>query len=219
MEHTRIYFIRHGETQYNVEERFVGTVDVPLNSRGMQQAEYARQALKGIEFDSIYSSPLKRAIQTAKIVMQGRKLPILHAEGLREINCGDWEGKTKEQTEALWKEEIYNWGHAPHLLRIPNGETFQKASNRAFECFRKIVEKYTGKTILMSSHMIIIQLLLLRLAEIPIRQFWEMPMLDNASISAATVDSNKGKAEITMWGNTLHIPAMERNNIIRVAGL
>ena len=67
---TTVYLIRHGETQFNVEGRFIGMVDVPLNIRGRKQAEYAAAALENTLFDVAYSSPLSRSYETAKIILK-----------------------------------------------------------------------------------------------------------------------------------------------------
>ncbi len=88
------YFIRHGETDWNYRNIIMGQTDIPLNKRGIEQAIEARSLLKNIHIGSIYTSPLKRAVQTAEIVNQALKYPINLSEGLKERNWGEKEGKT-----------------------------------------------------------------------------------------------------------------------------
>src|ERR1700730_4967922 len=88
-----LVIVRHGQTDWNVEERYQGQLDVPLNSVGRLQAETLRSYLAGMGFDAVYSSPLQRAYETANIICCNA--PIARDGRLREIHHGAWQGKTK----------------------------------------------------------------------------------------------------------------------------
>ena len=117
-----IYIVRHGQTDWNVEGRYAGRVDVKLNSKGIEQAKITAEKLSGIKFDKVFSSPLKRAIQTAEIICNGR---INTDERIIERCNGELEGKLK--TEIIEKIEIN-------------------------EFLDDITKKYVGKNVLIVTH-------------------------------------------------------------------
>lgn len=92
----KLYFARHGETDWNVINRTQGWTDIPLNSTGVAQAEALREKLAKLDyaFDAVYTSPLKRAYQTAEIATAGQ-YPLLIDDRLKERNCGEFEGKPR----------------------------------------------------------------------------------------------------------------------------
>ena len=80
-----IYIIRHGETDWNVLRKFQGRTDIPLNENGRQVAEWTREGLKEIDFDIVYTSPLRRAKETAQIIVGDRQIPIIEEERIIEM--------------------------------------------------------------------------------------------------------------------------------------
>ena len=104
-----IYFIRHGETDYNKEHRLQGHLDIPLNEKGIAQAEKARDELANFHFDIIYSSPLKRAKKTAEIINEKHGVEIIVDERIKEVFCGNVQGKSlKDWTEEM-HQELHNF--------------------------------------------------------------------------------------------------------------
>ncbi len=103
LEKQSFFFLRHGETDWNREERAQGQVDIPLNARGLMQAEDAALAFEGIEIGSIVSSPLSRAYVTAEAVARVTGAPLYRLDGLMECSWGEWEGKIKEAWYSGWK--------------------------------------------------------------------------------------------------------------------
>ena len=89
----KLYIIRHGETSWNVERRLQGASDTDLNENGIALAAITGAAMKEIPFDCCFSSPLKRARETARLVLAGRNIPVTEDERLREISFGEWEGR------------------------------------------------------------------------------------------------------------------------------
>ncbi|MBR4767344.1 MAG: histidine phosphatase family protein [Lachnospiraceae bacterium] len=109
----KLYVIRHGETEWNKTGRLQGNRDVPLNEAGLQQAIEAREALRHFEFDVVYSSPLVRAAQTARIIVEGSQKPVFYDERLRERCFGTLEGKLAGSYDyvELWDhEKDYDYG-------------------------------------------------------------------------------------------------------------
>ena len=88
----KLYMVRHGETDWNKAKKVQGRADIPLNAYGRELAEKTAEGLRGIPFDLAYTSPLSRAKETAQIVLQGRKTPLIEEPRIQEICFGDYEG-------------------------------------------------------------------------------------------------------------------------------
>ena len=88
----KLYLIRHGETEWNVKRRFQGRSDIPLNEEGRRLARITAQALVGVPFSRIYTSPLKRAYETAMIIKGERDIPVIEEPRIIEISFGEYEG-------------------------------------------------------------------------------------------------------------------------------
>lgn len=149
---TTLYLIRHGETDGNLSEQFQGIIDNPLNNTGLLQAKLVGEAMKDFPLDVIYSSPLKRALQTAEAIANHHALtPILH-KGLQEIHGGDLEGRRIEELLQEYPECINNMMHKPALVSCPGGETMRQVFDRASCTIAEIVQDNIGKTIAVTSH-------------------------------------------------------------------
>ena len=115
---TTLLLARHGETEWNREERYQGHADPTLNEKGRAQAEELADRLADEQIDAVYSSDLRRAAETAAIVAARLDLPVEHDPGLREIEVGSWQGLTKEQIDGRpWDGESYEH-HAERVTRV-----------------------------------------------------------------------------------------------------
>ena len=215
---TTVYIIRHGETDFNRLYRFIGSTDHPLNERGIAQAETLRKPMSAIKLDRIYSSPMKRTLMTAERVRNGRGIEIVREPGLREINCGAWEGLNREEIEARWPGEIDLWEKRPHLLHMEGGETFAQVQERAISAFCKIVSRERGNCIAAVSHMLTIQLIMGKLLNVPISDVWEMVRLENTSITTMTIEDG-GDFEVVRWADDTHLPQSLKNANVKIAGV
>lgn len=123
-----LYIIRHGETKWNSEKRLQGRSDIELNEYGIELARITSEALKDVKFDKIYSSPLKRAYETAEILRGSRKLDIICDDRLKEMCFGDYEGKV---TDTL-PDEFWKFFDDPvNFVPAGNGETYEQVIERA----------------------------------------------------------------------------------------
>ncbi len=115
---TNIFLVRHGETKWNVQHRLQGNQDSPLTTKGIEQAYEVKRSLEQYAIDQAYVSPLKRARDTAEILLKDRKLNPIVINNLREINLGPWEGKTRKETKLSHPYE-YNafWNKLPRRKR------------------------------------------------------------------------------------------------------
>ncbi len=150
---TTLYLIRHGETDANVAGMWQGSTDSPLNTRGKAQAKALAQRLANekLPIAVIYSSPLQRAQQTAKILAQAlANAPIILDANLAEFHLGEWEGlsyETLREEKQLWKKMAENPDFAP-----PGGESARAFAMRLLNSVQTIVEKHQGKHIAVVGH-------------------------------------------------------------------
>jgi len=162
---TQITLMRHGETTWNAARRFQGHADSPLNDTGREQARRAADFLKPARVQSIIASDLMRAHDTATIVGDVLGLPVNLDRRLREIDVGDWQGKTYEEIER--GEQIAHWQMAFNSIdfRFPGGESHAELSQRAAAALKDIAKQRPGQHTLVVAHGGTIRLALVGLFE------------------------------------------------------
>ena len=155
----KIYFARHGETDWNIARRIQGTTDIPLNQTGLEQAKRLAKNLseKTVNLYKVYSSKQSRAYETAKIVGDFFDIPVETIDGLEEMNLGVWEGHTWKEVEEQYPEELQNWLNNRRYGHTPNGESYQDVLERLFHALDDILkesvqENKEEKDILILSH-------------------------------------------------------------------
>jgi len=136
---SRIFLIRHGETNWNKEGRFQGQIDIPLNENGKDQAKKTFEYLRNISFNKAFSSSMHRPYETAQIILQNSKdLKIERIDSLVEISHGLWEGKLEKEIREQWPALLKNWHDKPGEVIMPEGESIKDVSERSVEAFNKI---------------------------------------------------------------------------------
>jgi broad specificity phosphatase PhoE len=143
--------VRHGQTDWNVDERFQGRLDVPLNVKGRQQAGTLSKHLASATFDTVYASPLRRSAETARIVVGS--LPITFDGKLAEIHHGCWQGRTKQEIAERWPDQWNRWQDEPKRFAPSGGESVDHVRLRV-EDFLQTIQ---GTTVLCVSHGVVIQ--------------------------------------------------------------
>lgn len=162
-----IFLVRHGETDWNKSpKRFQGRKDIPLNQTGIHQAYCLAEYFKNLDIKYIFSSPLKRAYQTAQIINKFHSLPIFQYEELTEMNFGNWEGKTIEEIKQSYPSLWQLWQTHPEKVKIPNAETLEKLINRCTSILEKI-KKYPGGPKLVITHGALLRAMIIRLSNRP----------------------------------------------------
>ena len=163
MSKTTIYLVRHGQADWNVERRLIGHTDRPLTDLGRKQAKELAETLSPIRFDSIYSSDLSRARETAEIIATLRNLPVTTDPRFREKSFGPIEGISHKEMEEIYKE----WGNYTEEqkwnISQAGEETNIAAATRALSVLQEVGRKEEGKTILIATHGGFIRFLLIKL--------------------------------------------------------
>jgi broad specificity phosphatase PhoE len=152
---TRVILIRHGETDWNATGRWQGRAPVPLNEVGMEQAQRLGRylAAHGPHIDVLYSSDLKRAMQTAAAIAAPQGLTVIPELGLREIDLGDWQGLTRAEAEAWDAERYAAYVAARGSSPPPDGESWDQVKARARRTFDDLTARYDEtSTIALVSH-------------------------------------------------------------------
>ena len=150
---SRIFLIRHGETNWNKEGRFQGQIDIPLNDNGKDQARKTSEYLKNTSFNKAFSSSMHRPYETAQIILQNKKdLKIKKIDSLIEISHGLWEGKLEAEIREKWPILLKNWHDKPEEVTMPEGESIKDVSIRSIEAFDKICmsQKVNDLTLLVA---------------------------------------------------------------------
>ena len=150
---SRIFLIRHGETNWNKEGRFQGQIDIPLNKNGKDQAKKTFEYLKEINFSKAFSSSMSRPYETAQIILQNNKeLKITKLDSLLEISHGLWEGKLEKEIKSEWPALLKNWHDKPEEVIMPEGESIKDVSERSVKAFQEIClsQKYNDLTLLVA---------------------------------------------------------------------
>jgi broad specificity phosphatase PhoE len=147
---TTILLARHGETDWNREGRFQGHADPPLNDTGRAQADELAARLAGIDFVAIYSSPLRRALETAQVVAAVRSLEPVPVEALREVDVGSWQGLTRAEIETRFPEQFADW--LDYRQGWDDGETHDEMGRRVVAALLELAALHEGERILAVTH-------------------------------------------------------------------
>ncbi|GAB3128044.1 hypothetical protein GCM10027289_06530 [Tsukamurella serpentis] len=182
-EPTRLILLRHGQTPASVRRLYSGRGNPSLTDLGREQARQAAELLRGVHIDTVLSSPLDRALQTAEIVTAGRGLTVETEDGLIETDFGAWEGlsfgEARERDEQVHRQWLGDTAVAP-----PGGESFDEVHGRVAALLERIVGESAGRTVLLVSHVTPIKTVL-RIALDSGPQLLYRLHLDLASVSVA----------------------------------
>lgn len=178
-----IYIVRHGQSLGNLKGGFAGHTDYPLSELGHKQARITADFLKNEHIDTVISSPLSRAMQTAKPIANDRNLEVLTDEGFIEMNFGNWEGMAIEEVEEKYDGAFTVWKTEMYKTVCPNGESTIDCYNRAVKALKETAEKYNGKDICITSHGAVIKCLCCYLHGMPIERLQDIKWADNASVT------------------------------------
>ncbi len=193
---TRVYLIRHGETEDADTRRYKGHIDVPLSEQGMEQmkrvAEYLSQNTehraqstdnapcppldKGGQggVTAVYCSDLSRAIKSAEIIAEPHGLKPVIVEDLKERSFGVWEGMTFDEIKEKWPDAFNSWAANPLKFSPMDGESTIKVRDRALKAFDKIIERNKGQNIAIVSHGGIIRVLLSEMLGMPLENIFRI---------------------------------------------
>lgn len=167
----KLYFIRHGQTDWNIEGKIQGSTDTELNSTGIRQAkEMSRKVLEAqTPISKIYSSRQKRALQTAQILSDAIHVEYEITDGLEEVNLGAWEGLTWEEVSIRYPAEYEVWYHNRRYTKAPQGESYQDMLDHVLAALHRII-KENARDVAIVTHSAVIMCLQCLITDTPFEQ-------------------------------------------------
>jgi alpha-ribazole phosphatase/probable phosphoglycerate mutase len=179
--------IRHGEIDSNIKKIYAGLSDEGLSRKGIYQAEQAAVKLKNYHVHSLFTSPMRRALETAQIIGEKiSKKPVIH-KAFREMELGPWEGMSERQISRVWPRAWITWNQKPAELKLPGRETLEELRRRVLEGVKSIYLNSKDKNILVITHVAIIRVLLIWHAGDSLNCYRTIPV-PNAGIFEIKID-------------------------------
>ena len=201
-----IYFVRHGQTIWNVEKRFQGLSDSPLTELGITQAKLLGEKLKDIKFNKFYSTSLKRAYDTANYIKGNRKQKVEIFDDFVEISMGDMEGIKQEDFKKLYPEQVKNFffNQLEYNPSSFGGESFLEVRERVIRGLNKFIELNKNyERVLVVSHGATLKTLLHYISGKDISTLSDEAIPKNTSYTIVKYEN--GKFEIIDFSNTSHL--------------
>ncbi len=202
MKKTKLIFVRHGETEWNVLGKFQGFQDSPLTETGLQQTLAVGKRFKKIECDHLYSSDLGRAYQTAQPISEATGQAIITDPALREKNLGIFEGLTSETLLERYPEEYERFQKLEPDYAVPGSESAQQFYERSITAFQNLADSHPEQTIVVVTHGGCLGNLFRFLFNLP----FEIPRrfaVPNTSLN--TVTYREGFWRLESWGDVAHL--------------
>jgi broad specificity phosphatase PhoE len=185
-----LYLVRHGTTTLNIQNRYRGRRDVPLDAQGWADAVDAARALSPLNLTAVYAGPLRRTINTAQVIADECRIPdvrILH--GLINLDYGVWEGMTSEEAAMYDPEMFSQYKSSPDTAICPNGERLSDAQARMIEAVQLIGERHKGERVAGITHAVMIRLVASKLLNLPGEE-WRIPV-GRGSLTKFEVESGQ----------------------------
>ena len=199
---TEIVLVRHGETESNRLGVFRGRLDVPLNDRGVRQAEGLAAALASERLAAVYSSPLRRALDTARVVAAPHGLEPVLDEAFNNIDLGVWQGKEKTLIERDEPDRWRLWTTEPDRLVLPGGESLASVRERSAQRTLELVALHEGDRFAVVTHRSVLKVLGGALLGLREGYFWRF-YLDNAGYSV--FGHENGQFVLLKWNESCHV--------------
>ncbi|HXJ80981.1 MAG TPA: histidine phosphatase family protein [Candidatus Methylomirabilis sp.] len=170
----RLVLVRHGETDWNRERRYQGQRDTPLSETGRAQAEAAGRLLAREQFQAVWSSPLRRARDTAAAIAAPKGLAVRVDEAFGEMRFGQWEGLTVDDVSARFPDLHRQWQGTPHLVAPPDAETLDEVRARTLKGLEGLRAAHDGQTVCLVTHGVTSRVLILEALGLGLDRIWSL---------------------------------------------
>lgn len=176
-----IYLVRHGKIEWKNKKSYIGQMDLPLSKIGIEQAEKLNTFFSGIPLGKAYSSPLIRCMNTLEIILAGRQIPIIRMDTLKEIDMGDWDGKTFEEIKNNDPEAYEKRGIEIDHFTPPNGESFLALEQRVMPAFKQIIDEHcswqnSDQPIIIVAHAGVIRVIITCVLGLDLKEIFKWPI-------------------------------------------
>ena len=198
----KLILVRHGETKWNRENRVVGHIGIALSSNGRRQVELLAKKLENDSVSAIYSSPLKRAGETAEAIARFHGLKVMDEDAFKEIDAGEVEGLTFGEVMERHGVFFKDWMKGDPSLRMPGGESMTELQQRTWPAVEKIVEENTDRDVILVSHSLAIVSIITKALGMAPANFRRL-RLSVASISILKFGDHG--ASLALFNDTCHL--------------
>ena len=203
---TQVIIVRHGRTEWNRVERFRGRSDLELDDVGMKQAEATAERITEWPVATIYSSPLRRALTTAKILARRFDLGVDPLSGIIDIDYGEWQGISPEEA-AIKDNSLYTkWLESPNMVKFPGGECLAEVRQRAASAVDALIVQYPDAAIVLVTHRVVCQILILNFLGLDNSHFWQIGQ-DVSAINVFQIGDDSSYA--LLLNDTCHLKELE----------
>jgi broad specificity phosphatase PhoE len=183
---TTILLVRHGQTDSNISNFYMGRSSEDLNKAGYNQASRLSSRLSSLPVHSVYTSPLRRAHTTAAILVEPHGLKPRVMDELIEVDLGDWQGLYATEIEQRWPEVWRQWRIDPSSVTVPGGESLTQVTERAIRALHRIVASNQGEVTAIVTHEVIIKVLVAHILSAP-NHIYRRFDINNASLSVVRI--------------------------------
>jgi alpha-ribazole phosphatase len=199
------YLLRHGETEWNAENRLCGRTDVPLSEAGCRQAKSLAERLKSIPFEALYSSPLKRALETARLISECVGLQPVPDQRLVELDYGQWEGKTLAEIMENDPKTFHAWDANPAQVAPPGGESGLEAQQRVVSFLDSLAARHPQGHVLVVFHKTVCRLAICHALGLSPCEYRRRLIVSNAALSI--IQARPYGWQLITFNDTSHLPA------------
>jgi alpha-ribazole phosphatase len=201
---TRLLLVRHGEPDESMHGRCYGRLDVPLSAAGLRRAAAVGETLRSHEIAAVYTSPLQRALDTARAVASAHGLEAIPREALLELDFGELEGRSHEEIASEHPELYRFWMEDPSTVRFPGGEALSDLRARVLQEVAGIRERHVGQSVAVVAHGGVVRVVLAEALELPDTAFFR---LDQPYGALSVVDWIEDVPIVRVAGAVLYSPA------------
>lgn len=198
----KIFLVRHGQTVWNSEQKYMGSSDIALTEEGVRQAGKLADRLAAEKIGAVLASDLSRARTTAEAIAGRHGLPLLSDSGFREMNFGEWEGLTYAQIMGKWPELLQSLYENPGERCPPGGESANQVRQRATAALAEGLAGHPGKNLVVVAHGGVNRLLLCQALGLPTRQMWQIGQ-DAAALNILYREQEAWT--LALWNDTCHL--------------
>ena len=204
----KLYLIRHGQTDWNVAGKIQGCHDIPLNATGKRQAEYLAEGMSRRPVTHIFSSPQKRALETAQAIAGRQGVGVTALSGLREVEFGGWEGLTWKEIEAKDPERYAKWVETPAKVTPPGGESRAQIMERVGAAVEEILAAAKGDVAVVSHGAALVYAIAYMLRNEV--EHHEETIVKNVSSPTMEYDRASGPFRLLEANDVSHLPASQK---------
>lgn len=190
----KLILVRHTETKWNKELRYIGRTDLELTEAGLKNAALLAKHLENKKIDRVYSSDMRRAKQTAKAIADLHDLPVDSLPELNEVDFGDWEGLTHVEISEKYNGLIDSWLADPLHVQIPKGETWTAFERRVHIALEKIIDNTRGAALVVT-HGGPIKVIIGAVLRIPPSSYWQIYQ-DKGAINIIKFEDNRPRVAL-----------------------